>query len=32
MGLAKRFSYDRSAYTNAKSDFVTEILQRAGWR
>ncbi|MFC3800481.1 GrpB family protein [Cohnella sp. GCM10012308] len=27
--LAKRFSNDREAYMNAKSDFVIEILQRA---
>ncbi|CAI8879681.1 MULTISPECIES: GrpB family protein [Bacillus] len=27
--LAKRFHNDRTAYTNAKSDFVNEILKRA---
>ncbi|NOU86217.1 GrpB family protein [Paenibacillus sp. LMG 31460] len=30
--LAQRFQNDRLAYTNAKGDFVREILQRAGWK
>ncbi|MEK8132946.1 GrpB family protein [Paenibacillus filicis] len=30
--LAKRFQNDRKAYTRAKSEFVNEILKRAGWR
>jgi len=30
--LAERFNNNRVAYTNAKNDFVTEILQRAGWK
>ncbi|SHE15107.1 dephospho-CoA kinase/protein folding accessory domain-containing protein [Chlamydia abortus] len=29
--LAQRFHNDRKAYTNAKSEFVEQILQRAGW-
>lgn len=29
--LAEQFRNDRSGYTNAKSDFVREILKRAGW-
>ncbi|MNR58995.1 hypothetical protein D3C85_1801460 [compost metagenome] len=29
--LAQRFRNDRQAYTNAKGDFVREILRRAGW-
>jgi len=30
--LAKRFHNDRNAYTSAKSDFVNEMLKRAGWK
>ena len=30
--LAQRFHNDRLAYTNAKSDLVKGILQRAGWK
>jgi GrpB-like predicted nucleotidyltransferase (UPF0157 family) len=30
--LSQRFNNDRLAYTNAKSDFVQEILLRAGWK
>lgn len=30
--LAQRFENDRLAYTNAKGDFVREVLQRAGWK
>jgi GrpB-like predicted nucleotidyltransferase (UPF0157 family) len=30
--LAQRFQNDRLAYTNAKGDFVREILQREGWK
>ncbi|MFX3632858.1 MAG: GrpB family protein [Candidatus Pristimantibacillus sp.] len=30
--LAQRFQNDRTAYTNAKSDIVKEILQSAGWK
>ncbi|MEK4978715.1 GrpB family protein [Bacillus sp. FSL K6-6540] len=29
--LVKQFKGDRSGYTNAKSDFVRDILKRAGW-
>ncbi|CAH1222161.1 hypothetical protein PAECIP111891_05298 [Paenibacillus allorhizoplanae] len=30
--LAQRFQNDRLAYTEAKGEFVREILQRAGWK
>ncbi|WP_189011745.1 GrpB family protein, partial [Paenibacillus marchantiophytorum] len=30
--LAQRYQNDRLAYTNAKGDFVREILQRAGFK
>lgn len=30
--LAQRFHNERSEYTSAKSEFVKEILRRAGWR
>jgi GrpB-like predicted nucleotidyltransferase (UPF0157 family) len=30
--IAKRFHNDRKAYTDAKSEFVNEILKRAGWK
>jgi len=30
--LAQRFRNDRTAYSNSKSDFVKEILKRAGWK
>ncbi|MCZ8515799.1 GrpB family protein [Paenibacillus filicis] len=30
--LAQRFHNDRAAYTNAKSEFVNEILKRTGWK
>jgi GrpB-like predicted nucleotidyltransferase (UPF0157 family) len=30
--LAQRFHNERAAYTNAKSEFVKEILKRAGWK
>lgn len=30
--LAQQFRNERSAYTNAKSEFVKEILKRAGWK
>ncbi|MCY9665991.1 GrpB family protein [Paenibacillus alginolyticus] len=32
MELARRFHNDRVAYSNAKSDFVKEILKQAGWK
>ncbi|MCM3781987.1 GrpB family protein [Neobacillus mesonae] len=31
LNLAEQFRDDRSGYTNAKSDFVRDILKRAGW-
>ncbi|WP_373463777.1 GrpB family protein [Paenibacillus sp. V4I9] len=30
--LTQQFRNERSAYTNAKSEFVKEILRLAGWK